>query len=286
MGKNQILGNLKSYFLITLGLFINAFAWTAFLIPSKVVGGGISGLGTIIFYATGFPVGFTVLSVNAVLILLAIKFMGAKFGINTIYGIVMISIFLSVLQQFIHEPLVNDKFMATLIGAMLAGLGVGVTFANGGNTGGTDIIALIITQYRNISPGRVIMLCDVLIIATSYLISYSIETVVYGYVMMGVCGYTIDMILEGAKQSYQFMIFSDKNTLIADRITAEVGRGVTALKGYGWFNKQEKEILIVIGRKNDKYKILRIIYESDPKAFITVDKVMGVFGLNFDKIKI
>lgn len=285
----------KSYIFITIGLFMYTFAWSGFLIPSGILGGGISGVSTLIYYATGkaIQVGFSNLIMNAVLVVIAIKILGAKFGMNTIYGIVISSLFFILLQNLIHEPIIQDnKFMCALIGAMLSGTGIGIAFSNGGNSGGTDIIALIITKYFNISPGRVILYLDILIVSSSYFIfpnlppQERVEIIVYGFVIMGVFSYTLDTVIEGNKQSYQIMVFSKENRLIADRIGEEIKRGVTILKGEGWYSKSEQNVLMVIARKQDKSEIMKIINESDREAFISIAKVSGVFGKNFDSIKI
>ena len=283
---NKLLTNFKSYFLITLGLFIFSFGWTAFLLPSNIFGGGIVGLGAIIFFLSGFPVGYTTLISNAILIAIALKILGARFGINTIYGIIISSFFFVILQKYITHPFVNDQFMAALIGGGLSGVGVGIAFANGGNSGGTDIIALIINKYRNISPGRIYVYFDVVVIALSWFIFYSIEKIVYGYVVMAVSSYAVDLWLNGSRQSYQITIYSEFSHTIAEKISQDVKRGVTCLKGYGWYSKKDIEVVMVIARKDDKPKILRIVKEADKNAFISIAKVMGVFGRNFDEIKI
>ncbi|MCD6113273.1 MAG: YitT family protein [Bacteroidales bacterium] len=286
MKNNKLANEIRSYLMIAVGLFINALGVTAFLIPAKIVGGGVSGIGLIIFFAKGIPVGYSVLVINAFLVILAIKILGAKFGIKTIYSIIVVSVFLTILQKFITTAVVSDQFMSALIGGAMAGVGIGIAIANGGNSGGTDIIALIINKYRNISPGRIILYFDVVIIASSFFLFHSLEKIVYGYVVMGVLSYSLDLVLTGSRQSYQIMIFSKKHELIADRIGHEIGRGITSLHGKGWYNKQDFEVLIVISRKGDRQKIMKIIKETDENAFISVAKVMGVFGQNFDKIKI
>jgi uncharacterized membrane-anchored protein YitT (DUF2179 family) len=293
--RAAVFKEVKRYMFITVGLFLYAFAWSGFLIPSGILGGGITGVSTLIYYATGktIQVGISNLVLNTILILIAIKILGAKFGVATIYGIVVSSLFFILLQNLIHDPLILDnKFMCALIGAMLSGIGIGIAFSNGGNSGGTDIIALIVTKYFNVSPGRVILYLDVLIIGSSFFvfnnlnIQERIEIVVYGYVIMGVFSYTLDTVIEGNKQSYQIMIFSKNNRLIADRIGEELKRGVTLLKGEGWFSKSEQNVLVIIARKQDKSEIMKIINESDKEAFISIAKVSGVFGKNFDSIKI
>lgn len=277
---------MRSYFFITLGLLINAFGWVAFLIPAEIVGGGVSGLATIIYYTTGFPVGFSVLIINSGLVLLGIRILGAKFGLASVFGIVTISAFFLLLPFIITEPIVNDRFMAALIGGGICGVGIGLAFVHGGNSGGTDIIALIINKYRNISPGRVILYFDVLIIASAYFISFNLETVVYGYVVMGVFAYTLDLLLDGAKQSYQLTVMSAKAEEIADRITQNVGRGVTMIQGTGWYTQKSVKVLIIIIRKKDVSQVLHILKQTDENAFTTQAKVSAVFGTGFESIKL
>jgi uncharacterized membrane-anchored protein YitT (DUF2179 family) len=277
--------SVKSYAIITLGLFINALAWTAFIIPSGIIGGGVTGLSTLVFYATGFPVGVTFFLINIVLIVLGIKNLGLPFGIRTIYGTIMISVFLSVLQHYISEPFVSDRFMATIIGGMMGGASVGLVFSQGGSTGGTDIIAMIINKYRNISPGKLILYMDVVIISSSYLLFQSIEILVYGFVFMAVASYAIDMVIMGHRQSVQMFIFSKEHEEIAEQIANEIGRGVTLINGKGWYSKTESNILMVVVRRHEANLIFRTIKRIDPEAFISLSNVMGVYGKGFDPIK-
>jgi uncharacterized membrane-anchored protein YitT (DUF2179 family) len=281
----KILKTVRSYTIITIGLFINAVSWNAFLIPSKIVGGGVTGLATLIYFATDIPMAVSYLVINAVLILLALKILGKNFGIKTIYAILVLTLFFSIIPQFIKEPLVNDRFMAAIIGGILGGLSIGMVFTQGGSSGGTDIIALIINKYRNISPGRILLVCDVIIIASSYFIFKSIETIVYGYVTMGVFSYVIDLVIMGAKQSVQIFIFSKQNQEIADRIGKDIGRGVTIIKGQGWYTKTDTDILMVIVRKYEIQNIFKTVKEIDKDAFISLANAMGVYGKGFDNIK-
>jgi uncharacterized membrane-anchored protein YitT (DUF2179 family) len=282
---NLIFKTLKSYSIITIGLFINAVSWNAFLIPSKIVGGGVTGLATLIYFATDLPVAVSYLVINAILILLAIKILGKSFGIKTIYAILVLTFFFSIFPHFIDKPVVNDRFMSAIIGGILGGVSIGLVFTQGGSSGGTDIIALIINKYRNFSPGRILLACDVVIIASSFFIFHSIETIVYGYVTMGVFSYVIDLVILGSKQSVQIFIFSKSNQLIADRITKEIGRGVTVIKGQGWYTKTDSEILMVIVRKYETQNIFKTVKEIDPDAFISLANAMGVYGKGFDTIK-
>jgi uncharacterized membrane-anchored protein YitT (DUF2179 family) len=291
MTSSKIFKTTRSYTIIVFGLLLYALSWTAFLIPHKITGGGVSGIGALIYYATGFPMGYTYFLINIGLILIAIKMLGANFGVKTVFGVIVGSVLLSVLQATIKQPVVDDKFMSTIIGGAIAGVGLGIVFTQGGSTGGTDIIAMIINKYRNISPGRVILMCDVFIIGSSFLVlldldpAKRIETIVYGYVAMAITAYSLDAVLSGSKQSLQVFVFSKQYQVIADRITAELNRGVTVIDGQGWFTKENQKVLITLVRKHEANDVYRIIKEIDSEAFISVASVMGVYGRGFERIR-
>ncbi len=286
-----IIDNIRTYSVISFGLIIFSIAWTAFLLPHQISGSGVSGLGAIIFYASGIPMGYTNFALNIILMIVGLKVLGKGFGIKTIYGVILAAVMLSILQPLIPTPVVQEKFMSALIGGGLCGAGLGIIFTQGGSTGGTDIIALIITKYRNISPGRIILLCDVFIIGSSYLIlndiesSKRLETMVYGFVTMAVQAYTLDSILTGNRQSVQILIFSNHYDKIADMITEKMSRGVTIIDGKGWYSKENQKIIITLVRKNEASDVYRIIKSIDDKAFITVANVMDVFGKGFEQLR-
>ncbi|MCC7317704.1 MAG: YitT family protein [Bacteroidales bacterium] len=286
MGKQKTFVNeLKSYVIITLGLFVMALGWTGFLIPNEILGGGVSGIATLIFWASGLPVGVSVLAINAVLIIFAFRLLGVGFGVKTIYSIGMLSFFFAILQYYIREPFVTDKFMASVVGAVMSGSSMGLIFTQGGSTGGTDIVAMIVNKYRNISPGKIILFLDVFIISSSFFIFRTIDTLVYGFVVMSVVSYVIDLIITGNKQSVQMFIFSKKANSIADRIGNETGRGVTFIKGVGWYTKSENDILMIIVKRMEYQMVFRIVKEEDPEAFVSISTVMGVYGQGFDAIR-
>jgi uncharacterized membrane-anchored protein YitT (DUF2179 family) len=276
---------IRAHLIITFGLLLTAVAWTAFLIPAKITGGGITGVSTLIFYASGFPLGVSYLIINSILILFAIKILGRDFGVKTVFSVIVMSALFSVLQQYITKPIVNDTFLSTVLGGILGGAGIGIVFSQGGSTGGTDIVAMIINKYRNISPGRIILYIDVFIIASSYLIFQSLEKIVYGYVAMGITSYTIDLLFTGSKQSVQIFIFSKKYNEIAERIGKEVQRGVTIIDGKGWYTGEQTKILLVMVKKPEASQIFRIIKEMDKDAFMSVNNVMGVYGKGFETIR-
>ena len=246
----------------------------------------MSGIGAVIFFAFKIPVSLTFLAVNAVLVLVALKILGASFGFKTIYSIVVLSLFFGLFEVIHFKPFVDDTFLSAVLGGMAGGIGLGIVFSRGGSTGGTDIFAMIVMKYRNVSPGKVIMLCDVIIIASSYLVFSSPEKLVYGYVSMWVLSYSLDSYLNGANRSAQMFIFSSKYAQIADFITGEAVRGVTVIDGIGWYTQENTKIVISIVKKKETSAIFRKIKEIDPDAFISMGSVMGVYGRGFEKLKL
>ncbi|MDR1112849.1 MAG: YitT family protein [Bacteroidales bacterium] len=286
MDKKHLFTAIKSYVFIVMGLAIFALGWTAFLIPMKLTGGGVSGIAAILFFATKLPIGITTFAINLVLLAFAWKILGPRFCISTLISTAILSLFLSLGQQIFTEPLVDDMAMCTFIGAALAAFGVGLAINYGGNTGGTDIIAMMIGKYRNISYGRVTLYSNILIIGSSWFVIDSINNLVYSMVVMFFYIFISDLVIDGYKQTFQFFVFSDKNQEIADRINKDLGRGASFLKGYGSYTKEDKDILLILSHRNDKAHIIRIIKEIDSSAFISISKTSSVFGKNFDKIKI
>jgi uncharacterized membrane-anchored protein YitT (DUF2179 family) len=286
----SILKNVKEYVIISVGIFIYAFAWKAFLIPNEITGGGVAGIATVLYFVSGTKIstGITILVFNAILLTIAFYILGKGFGAKTIYGV----IFLSVMFTFLKSPESisgrfneSDKLICAIIGGILSGTGVVLTFRQGGSTGGTDIVAMILNKYYNTTPGKVFLYCDLVIIGLSYFINHDIRTIIYGYVMMGVFSYTVDLLLSGNKQSVQILIFSRKYKEIADSVVSLKKRGVTALDATGWYTQETTKVLIVLVRKHELSDIYRIIKSIDSDALISVANVMGVFGKGFDIIK-
>lgn len=302
--KNSFWGTFKEYGLITLGLLAYALGWTIFLLPNNLVGGGVSGFAAIIYYATGIPLGYTYLVVNVVLLLIAIKILGTGFGGKTIYAIIMTGICLNVFpglvpSEFINEFAVsNGKLICTVLGGIIAGVGIGISISQGGSTGGTDIIALLWCKFRNGSPGRVILIIDVLIILSSIMIpsytesgellpfSEKLAVVVYGLIQVTVSGYAVDLYLSGSKQSVQAFIFTKKYEEMADAIAFDMKRGVTVIPAKGWFSKDDVNVVMVVTRKSDLNLLLRYVKTIDSEAFLSVSSAMGVYGKGFDTIKV
>ncbi len=285
MNKQKVFREVKSYLLLTVALIIATIGWSAFIIPAGIVGGGITGLATTLHYLWGWNVGLVSLSINSILIILAIRILGYSFGIKSIYGIVVFGLLLSFLTNYFKEPLTKDTFMAALIGSSLAGGGAGLIFISGGSTGGTDIIAMIINKFKNISLGRLLLLLDLFFISTGYLVFHDIEKVMYGLIAMSVFSYAVDMVITGNKQTIQVFIISEKYQLIADTILTKSEKGVTILDGIGGYTGDMKKVLMVISKKRTSTILFRIIKDIDPEAFVTIGTVTGVYGKGFDQIR-
>ena len=291
-----ILNGVKEYVIITFGLLLYAIGWSVFLIPNGLVGGGVTGISAILYYSTGFPVSYSFFLINAVLLGIGLKILGKAFGVKTFYAIIIITIFLDIIPGLVPQELINDiaigngKLLSAIMGGACAGVGIATTFTQGGSSGGTDIVALIVNKYRNVSPGRIILLIDIIIIASSIIIpsdeslGLRIAVIIYGYMLITVTSYTVDLVLSGARQSIQIFIFSKKYEEVADKITA-IGRGVTVINAQGWFTKQEGKVLMVIVRRTESNYVFKVVREVDREAFLSVGNVMGVYGKGFDEMK-
>ncbi|HIT15844.1 MAG TPA: YitT family protein [Candidatus Avimuribaculum pullicola] len=284
--KKQILGSLKDYIMIILGLALYAFGYTAFILPEKVVMGGMAGIAALIYYKFGIPVAISNFTLNIVLLVIAWRVVGRTFVIRTIFGITTLSALFGILQPLFTEPIVGQQaFMNVLLGALLCGLGVGLAFAHNGSTGGTDIVAAMVSKSSNVTIGRMILYTDVFIISSSYLLFHSIDKIVYGFVILLVVSFVCDYVINTNRQAVQFTIFSEKWSEIADAIIGEAHRGCTLVHGTGWYTKHDVKILLVMCRKIEAVSIFRIIKAIDPHAFVTQANVNGVYGQGFDEEK-
>ena len=304
--EKNLLHHVKEYALLVLGLLLYVLGWTVFLVPNNLVGGGVTGVASIIQYATHgvIKIGYTYFTVNIILLVIALFTLGKGFGGKTIVAIFLASLGLNLFQTWIPAEICqtlavdNGKLMSVIMGGILVGVGIGLTMSAGGSTGGTDIIALIVNKYRGISPGKMILGMDLVIICSSLLVpSFTAEgtlvpftekivTVVYGLILITVCSTVLDMYLAGSKQSVQLFILSHKYEEIADAIAKDLHRGVTVLDGQGWYSKQSTHVLMVLTRKTDLNIMLRYIKSIDPDAFLSVSTVTGVYGRGFESIRV
>lgn len=287
---------LRDYLQMLLGTVIYTIGYTVFLLPYKIVSGGVTGISTIFFYLTGFPAGNTYLIINVILLLTAMRILGWRYLVRTIIVTLLISGAIGMMQarltevsadgtQTLMHILGDQKFMACVIGAFLEGLGLATIFLAGGSTGGTDIIASAINKYWNISLGRLLLMIDIIIIGGSYFISHDIETMVVGYLAMFISLNFLDYVINSARQSVQFIIISEHYEEIAHEVNTQLDRGVTVLDGEGFYSKEKRSVLLILAKKYESRGIFQLIKRIDPKAFVSMSNVEGVFGEGFDVIK-
>lgn len=287
------------YFWITIALAMYTVAYSAFLLPYKIVGGGVTGLATIVYYASNIPVDYTYLVVNAVLLGVALWILGWRFLAKTIYAI-------AVLTLMLHEGVAlvtNDdgtlikvlgegqEFMAIILGCAIAGVGLSIVFLHNGSTGGSDIIAAVLNKFKNFSMGQGIIAMDFFIIISSLFVPefgdmvQRVQIVVFGLISVFVETQVLDMIMNRRRSSVQFLIFSDKYQEIANAIGTKMDHGVTILNGYGWYTGKERKVLCILARNTESTEMFRIIKAIDPNAFVSQSRVIGVYGEGFDAIR-
>lgn len=276
----------KDYVTITFGLILYAVGLIGFIKPVGIVTGGLTGIALIVEYSTGIPLQITYFGVNCVLLLVALKILGLKFLIKTIFGVVVLTGLLTLAQALITEPFIeNEPLLSGVIGGMICGAGIGLVFNANGSTGGTDIIVATINKYKNIAFGRGMLLCDFVIISSSYFLMKDYQVIVSGLIVMGVMTYTIDMVINGFRQSVQVMIFSEKYDVIADAINSELRRGCTILDGTGWYTKKPTKVIVVLTKRSQANDLFRLVRSIDERAFISQSTVRSVYGEGFDQFR-
>ena len=310
--KTNTITVIREYIIIAIGLLINTLAWNLFLFPHEVAGGGATGIAAIVMYATkgllpeevqaffvmlgmesvggGVPITITFFAINAILLIASIKTLGFQFSIRSIFVVLCLTIWLwipfrDLYEQYTGTPFpIFEPFMSSILAGLTLGIGMGLAFTHNGSSGGTDIIAKIINKYRTITLGRALLFTDVAIICSSgFLPGAGIDRIIYGLIVLVVTSITLDMYINGVRQSVQFFIFSKKHAEIADTITKNAHRGVTVLNGQGWYSKEPTKVITVIARRNESTQIFKLIKEIDPDAFISQSAAIGVYGKGFEE---
>lgn len=276
----------KDYIMIFAGLILYAVGLTGFLLPNKIVTGGLAGITVLIKSATEIPLWVSYVSINAVLLIFAWKIVGKNFVIKTVVSVAVLTILLRYGEFYITKPIIHaDALLSSMIGAMFCGAGLGLVYSVNGSTGGTDIIGAVVTKYRHVSMGRVLLLVDILIVASSFFLFRSVEKIAIGLIVMAVMYYAVDVMISGMRQSVQFFIFTSKYDEVASHINSEIKRGCTIIDGMGWYSKKSQKIIIVLARKTESTSIFRLVKSIDQDAFVTQANVVGVYGKGFDVLK-
>ena len=297
----MIWNEVKDYLFIALGLAIYTVAFTVFLMPYQIVAGGVTGLSAIIYYATGFHLENTYIIINGLLLIVALKILGVKFLMKTIFAIFTLYVMLMSAQEIIPKQenglpfkLMGEgqDFMSMIIGCVLTGIALATVFLHNGSTGGTDIIAASVNKYRNVSLGNVLIATDFCIIGSCMFFPQfgtyleRAHKVMFGFCVMALENYTLDYVMNSRRQSVQFFIFSGKWQEIANAIGTQMGHGVTILDGHGWYTGRQSKVLCILARKNESVNMFRLIKMIDPQAFVSQSSVIGVYGEGFDEMRV
>ena len=279
----------KDFFFITFGILLYSFGYTAFILPEQVVMGGVAGISALLFYWLKFPPGISIWVLNFTMLIIAFKALSRQFTIRTVIGVSIMSVLIGALQPFFQQiPIITageDKFMHVLIGGALSGAGLGLVFSHNGSTGGTDIVIALLNKHFRMSFGRAMQFIDITIISSSWFLFHSTETIVYGVAFTLIASYVCDYVINGTRQTVQFIIISKEYEKIADTINKQANRGVTLINGTGWYSKHEVKILLVLARKYESQEVFAYIKQIDPNALVSQSFCSGVFGEGFDKIK-
>ena len=279
----------KDYAMITIAMLSYCIGWSVFLLPNNITTGGVPGISSILEWSPlAIPAQLSYFVINAGLLVIALRILGWKFCIKTVYAVVVLTLALTLTREATASlHLLHDQpFMAAVLGAVFCGSGVGLGLSSNGSTGGTDIVAAIINKYRDISLGRVILICDVIIISSSYFVLKDWERVIYGYVVLYITAFCIDQVVNSMRRSVQFFIISDKYKEIGERINNDPHRGCTTIDAHGFYSGKEVKMLFVLAKRRESAKIFQLIDEIDPPAFVSQSAVIGVYGEGFDRFKV
>ncbi len=287
ISKKLLLSELRDYVVIFIGIVMCAGGWVIFLLPNHIMTGGTPGISSILEWGLGIDVEYSYMAINGILLLIALRVLGWRFCVKTIYAVVLFSITIPVLRSIVgNTQLLHDQlFMATVVGAGFWGCGVGISLAAHGSTGGTDVVAAIINKYKDISLGHGILIADLLIITSSYLVLRDWEQVIYGYVMLFVSTFCVDQVVNMSRRSVQFFIITEKYEEMGKQINHYIHRGCTLIKGQGFYSGHEVNMLFVLARRSESGRIFALISEIDPRAFVSQSAVIGVYGEGFEGFK-
>ena len=292
LNKKFLLHEVRDYFMVAIATLIYALGVTLFMLPYGLATGGVAGIAAIIYYATGIEIQISYSIINIVFLVMAAKIVGLRFCLKTIWGFGLITVWLWACQRVIEDPathqlpqlLGNEIFMACVLGALLEGFGLSISFYYNGSTGGTDIIAACINKYKDFSLGQVIMFCDILIVSSCYLVFHDIQRVIFGYVLLVLAAMTLDFFTRRFHQAVEIKIFSRNYSAIADALNLH-GFGVTVLDGYGWYTKTTRKVLVCICSKRYSETVMRDIKRVDPSCFVSITNAQNVYGEGFDAMK-
>lgn len=287
-GKS-IYRTVRDYVIIAIAMIMGMIGLNLFLVPNEITMGGTMGIAEIVYWGTGIQTQYTYFAINAALLIAALKVLGWRFCVKTVYAVVVFTVASSVFQWlgFANVHLLADqKFMACIVGGVFMGTSVGLGLSAGGSTGGSDVVAAIIHKYRDVSLGHIILFCDLAIITSSYVVLHDWEKVLYGYVLLFIVSFCVDYVVNSLRRSVQFLIISKKWEEIGEAINKIADRGCSTLNGNGFYSKRDIKVIFCIAKKSESSMIFDLVDEIDPDAFVAQSSVIGVYGQGFDRVRV
>ena len=288
-GGKSIYRTVRDYAIIAIAMIMGVIGLNLFLVPNEITMGGTMGVAEIVYWGTGIQTQYTYFVINAALLIAALKVLGWRFCVKTVYAVVVFTVASSVFQWlgFANVHLLADqKFMACIVGGVFMGTSVGLGLSAGGSTGGSDVVAAMIHKYRDVSLGHIILFCDLTIITSSYVVLHDWEKVLYGYVLRFIVSFCVDYVVNSLRRSVQFLIISRKWEEIGLAINKIADRGCSTLNGNGFYSKRDIKVIFCIAKKSESAMIFDIVDEIDPDAFVAQSAVIGVYGQGFDRVRV
>ena len=288
-GGKSIYRTVRDYAIIAIAMIMGVIGLNLFLVPNEITMGGTMGVAEIVYWGTGIQTQYTYFAINAALLIAALKVLGWRFCVKTVYAVVVFTVASSVFQWlgFANVHLLADqKFMACIVGGVFMGTSVGLGLSAGGSTGGSDVVAAMIHKYRDVSLGHIILFCDLIIITSSYVVLHDWEKVLYGYVLLFIVSFCVDYVVNSLRRSVQFLIISRKWEEIGLAINKIADRGCSTLNGNGFYSKRDIKVIFCIAKKSESAMIFDIVDEIDPDAFVAQSAVIGVYGQGFDRVRV
>lgn len=285
----MIYRTVRDYAIIAIAMIMGVIGLNLFLVPNEITMGGTMGVAEIVYWGTGIQTQYTYFVINAALLIAALKVLGWRFCVKTVYAVVVFTVASSVFQWlgFANVHLLADqKFMACIVGGVFMGTSVGLGLSAGGSTGGSDVVAAMIHKYRDVSLGHIILFCDLTIITSSYVVLHDWEKVLYGYVLLFIVSFCVDYVVNSLRRSVQFLIISRKWEEIGLAINKIADRGCSTLNGNGFYSKRDIKVIFCIAKKSESAMIFDIVDEIDPDAFVAQSAVIGVYGQGFDRVRV
>ena len=288
-GGKSIYRTVRDYAIIAIAMIMGVIGLNLFLVPNEITMGGTMGVAEIVYWGTGIQTQYTYFAINAALLIAALKVLGWRFCVKTVYAVVVFTVASSVFQWLgvanVHL-LADQKFMACIVGGVFMGTSVGLGLSAGGSTGGSDVVAAMIHKYRDVSLGHIILFCDLTIITSSYVVLHDWEKVLYGYVLLFIVSFCVDYVVNSLRRSVQFLIISRKWEEIGLAINKIADRGCSTLNGNGFYSKRDIKVIFCIAKKSESAMIFDIVDEIDPDAFVAQSAVIGVYGQGFDRVRV